>query len=95
MAEKNQRYKRSCGEVQRADGKYRYRYTDAGGERQTVYSWKLLETEKVPTLRAVHSIYGNGKVFTPAAFFDKIQIIVSDYKRKKLSERNVKSESHA
>lgn len=36
------------GEVQRADGKYMYRYTDACDERQTVYSWKLVETDKVP-----------------------------------------------
>ena len=36
------------GEVQRADGKYMYRYTDAYGERQTVYSWKLVETDKIP-----------------------------------------------
>ena len=37
------------GEVQRADGKYMYRYTDACGERQTVYSWKLVETDKIPS----------------------------------------------
>ena len=36
------------GEVQRADGKYMFRYSDVNGERQTVYSWKLVETDKVP-----------------------------------------------
>ena len=36
------------GEVQRADGKYMYRYVDASGERKTLYSWKLTETDKVP-----------------------------------------------
>ena len=36
------------GEVQRSDGKYMFRYTDLNGERQTVYSWKLVETDKVP-----------------------------------------------
>ena len=36
------------GEVQRADGKYMFRYTDQDGKRQTAYSWKLVETDKVP-----------------------------------------------
>lgn len=36
------------GESQRADGRYMFRYTDAWGERQTVYSWKLVETDKIP-----------------------------------------------
>ena len=36
------------GEVQRSDGKYMFRYTDSGGKRQTVYSWKLVETDKTP-----------------------------------------------
>lgn len=37
------------GEVQRPDGKYMFRYTDLNGERQTVYSWKLVETDKIPS----------------------------------------------
>lgn len=36
------------GEVQRKDGLYMYRYTDMNGQRRTVYSWKLVETDKVP-----------------------------------------------
>lgn len=36
------------GEVQRSDGRYMFRYIDANGERQTIYSWKLVETDKVP-----------------------------------------------
>lgn len=36
------------GEAQRSDGKYMFRYTDQNGERQTVYSWKLVDTDKVP-----------------------------------------------
>lgn len=36
------------GEVQRSDGKYMYRYTDAEGQRHTVYSWKLVETDRLP-----------------------------------------------
>ena len=36
------------GESQRADGKYMFRYTDQAGNRQTVYSWKLVDTDKAP-----------------------------------------------
>ncbi len=36
------------GEVQRADGKYMFRYTDRNGDRRAVYSWKLVDTDKVP-----------------------------------------------
>lgn len=36
------------GEVQRPDGKYMFRYTDNNGNRQTVYSWKLVGTDKIP-----------------------------------------------
>lgn len=34
------------GEVQRPDGKYMFRYTDHKGQRHTVYSWKLVNTDK-------------------------------------------------
>lgn len=44
------------GESQRSDGRYQYRYTDSGGVRRTVYSWKLVETDKLP----------KGKKNTPA-----------------------------
>lgn len=37
------------GEAQRPDGKYMYRYVDKSGNRQTVYSWKLVETDKIPS----------------------------------------------
>ena len=36
------------GESQRPDGKYEYKYTDAKGVRRSAYSWKLVETDKVP-----------------------------------------------
>lgn len=36
------------GESQRADGKYMFRYIDLTGKRQTVYSWKLTEFDKMP-----------------------------------------------
>ncbi len=36
------------GEVQRSNGKYMYRYTDSNGVRRTIYSWRLVETDKAP-----------------------------------------------
>ncbi len=36
------------GESQRKDGKYEYKYIDANGIRHSAYSWKLVETDKVP-----------------------------------------------
>lgn len=34
--------------MQRADGLYMFRYNDAEGNRKTVYSWKLVSTDKAP-----------------------------------------------
>ena len=36
------------GESQRKDGRYAYKYIDATGKQQFVYSWKLEKTDKVP-----------------------------------------------
>lgn len=36
------------GESQRSDGMYMYRFSDAGGVRRTIYSWRLVETDKIP-----------------------------------------------
>ncbi len=36
------------GESQRSDGRYMYRYLGADGKRETVYSWKLVETDTAP-----------------------------------------------
>lgn len=36
------------GESQRKDGRYLYKYVDADGKPQSVYSWKLIATDKVP-----------------------------------------------
>lgn len=49
MAEKRQDNKGSvlrAGESQRSDGKYEYKYADSNSERHSVYSWKLVATEK-------------------------------------------------
>lgn len=37
------------GELQRANGMYEYRYTDRHGKKHSVYSWKLVATDKVPS----------------------------------------------
>lgn len=37
-----------AGESQRPDGKYEYKYVDSNGDRHSVYSWKLVATDKVP-----------------------------------------------
>lgn len=36
------------GESQRKDGRYAYKYTDATGKQQFVYSWKLEKTDRLP-----------------------------------------------
>ena len=36
------------GESQRRDGRYAFKYIDATGKQQFVYSWKLEKTDKTP-----------------------------------------------
>lgn len=36
------------GESQRIDGRYAYKYVDAYGKPQFIYSWKLIATDKIP-----------------------------------------------
>ncbi len=36
------------GETQRSDGMYMYRYNEAGGVRRTIYSWRLVASDKLP-----------------------------------------------
>lgn len=55
------------GESQRKDGRYAYKYTDAYGKPQFVYSWKLVSTDKTPA----------GKRDVPA-LRDKIKEICRD-----------------
>lgn len=38
----------SPGESQRSDGQYMFRYTEKGGVRRTVYSWRLTATDRLP-----------------------------------------------
>lgn len=41
------------GESQRNNGMYQYRYTDKSGTRQTIYSWRLVESDTVPKGRKI------------------------------------------
>lgn len=36
------------GEMQEKNGRYKFRYNDLNGDRQTVYSWKLNKTDALP-----------------------------------------------
>ena len=36
------------GESQEKDGRYKYRYIDTSGNRRSVYSWRLTESDSVP-----------------------------------------------
>lgn len=51
MAEKRKDSKNrnlNAGESQRKDGKYEYKYTDVLGNRKSIYSWRLVPTDKMP-----------------------------------------------
>lgn len=37
------------GETQRADGRYAYQYTDMLGNRKSIYGWKLLPSDRMPS----------------------------------------------
>lgn len=39
------------GEDQQKNGRYRYRYTDIFGNRKTIYSWRLVKTDRNPSER--------------------------------------------
>lgn len=58
------------GEIQRKDGLYEYKYFDIHGKRKSVYSWKLVKTDRVPA----------GKKITPCLrdMESKIQEDVKD-----------------
>lgn len=45
------------GESQRSDGMYMYRYNDAGGVRRTIYSWRLVDTDKLPAGKRLVRLY--------------------------------------
>lgn len=105
MARKDSRGRNlRLGESQRKDGKYQYRYTDKWGKRRTIYSWKLIPSDKVPTgkrddlsLREKEEneqknlllgLSTTGKDVTLNELFDSY-IVQKRYKGKKLSENTL------
>lgn len=36
------------GEIQLADGRYKFQYADCNGQRKAVYSWRLVPTDRTP-----------------------------------------------
>ena len=44
----NKNRKLLTGESQDKDGRYRYKYNDAFGNRKSVYSWRLTESDPYP-----------------------------------------------
>lgn len=44
----NKNRKLQTGETQDKNGRYRYKYTDINGERKSVYSWRLTDSDPHP-----------------------------------------------
>lgn len=60
------------GEIQKADGRYRYKYTDAFGEIHYVYSWRLDKNDRMPAgKKSEPSLREKEKMIT-ADIFDQI-----------------------
>ena len=60
------------GEIQKADGRYRYKYVDAFGETHYVYSWRLDKNDRMPAgKKSEPSLREKEKMIT-ADIFDRI-----------------------
>ena len=77
------------GEIQKADGRYEYRYYDAKGTRRSLYSWKLTEADTIPagkrdciSLRELEKSATkdvlDGLVATRDTLNDRFEIYISD-----------------
>ncbi len=44
----NKNRKLQTGETQDKNGRYRYKYTDTNGDRKSVYSWRLTDSDPHP-----------------------------------------------
>lgn len=85
------------GESQRKDGRYLYKYVDADGKPQSVYSWKLVATDKVPAGKRdcialrdkereiqrslADDISTAGRKMTVCGLYDKYTILKGNVKR--------------
>ena len=60
------------GEIQMADGKYRYKYKDLFGETKYAYSWRLDKNDRIPTGRKMEPSLREKEKQIAADIFDKI-----------------------
>ena len=60
------------GEIQMADGRYRYKYVDAFGETRYVYSWKLDKNDRMPKGRKAEPSIREKEKQIEADIFDHI-----------------------
>lgn len=60
------------GEIQKADGRYRYKYTDAFGETRYVYSWRLDKNDSAPSGKKREPSLREKEKQIAADIFDKI-----------------------
>ena len=94
------------GESQRKDLSYQYRYTDVLGKRHTIYSWRLLPSDKTPAgkkddkslrekeneieLMLSQGMTGLGSEFTLNDMFD-FYISNKKHKGRKLTENTIRN----
>lgn len=60
------------GEIQKADGRYRYKYVDAFGETKYVYSWRLDNHDRMPNGRKTEPSLREKEKQIEADIFDHI-----------------------
>lgn len=60
------------GEIQMADGRYRYKYTDLFGEARYVYSWRLDKNDRIPAGKKMELSLREKEKQIAADIFDKI-----------------------
>lgn len=60
------------GEIQKSDGRYRYKYTDAFGETRYVYSWRLDRNDTMPAGKKSEPSLREKERLIEADIFDQI-----------------------
>lgn len=60
------------GEIQKSDGRYRYKYLDANGQEQYVYSWRLDRNDRMPAGKKMEPSLREKEKQIAADLFDKI-----------------------
>ena len=60
------------GEIQTADGRYRYKYIDAFGDIRYVYSWRLDKNDRIPAGKKMEASLREKEKQIAADIFDKI-----------------------